>query len=143
MPPEDETPQIAISQVVSGLAMVALDYGMASRRDSDTLVPFVLMESDGQCYTQRFDAEPYETAVAEAKAFLAKVSDSTSAYALAYDGFVTVEGTQFDAILVIAGERGDSNAFVFTQRYDAATDPITLIGSPAFIGPHDSLLGKI
>jgi len=92
MPPEDNT-QIAIRHVVSGLAMMALDYGMASRRDSDTLVPFVLMESDGQCYTQRFDAEPYEAAVAEAKAFLAKVSDSTSAYALAYDGFVTVEGT--------------------------------------------------
>jgi hypothetical protein len=142
MPPEDNT-QIAIRHVVSGLAMMALDYGMASRRDSDTLVPFVLMESDGQCYTQRFDAEPYETAVAEAKAFLAKVTDSTSAYALAYDGFVTIEGSKFDAILVIAGERGDSTAFVFTQRYDAATDPITPIGSPAFIGPHDSLLGKI
>jgi hypothetical protein len=142
MPPEDNT-KIAISQVVSGLAMAALDYGMASRCDSPALVPFVVMESDGQRYIQRFDAEPYEAAVAEAKAFLAKVSDSTSAYALAYDGFVTIEGTQFDAILVIAGERGDANAFVFTQRYDAAAAPITLIGSPAFIGEHDPLLGKI
>ncbi len=141
--PEDESPQIAISQVVSGLAMAALDYGMANRQGSDTLVPFVVLESDGQLYSQRFEAESDELAVIEAKAFLAKVTDSTSAYALAYDGYVTVEGAEFDAILIIAGERGDPNAFVFTQRYDAATSPITLIGSPAFIGQHESLLGKI
>jgi len=137
---EDDN-KIAISQVVSALAMAALDYGMAGRCDSPMLVPFVVMESDGQRYIQRFEAETDEQAVDEAKAFLAKVTDSTSAYALAYDGFVTVEGTEFDAILVIAGERGDPNAFIFTQRYDAATDPITPIGSPAFIGQHESLLG--
>lgn len=140
MPPEDNN-EIAISHVVSALAMAALDYSMAGRCDSHTLVPFVLMESDGQRYIQRFAAETDEQAVGEAKAFLAKVSDSTSAYALAYDGFVTVDGTEFDAILVIAGERSGANAFIFTQRYDAATSPITLIGSPAFIGQHESLLG--
>ena len=48
-----------------------------------------------------------------------------------------MEGTLFDAILVIAGEPG-ADAFVFTQRYDAAG----LIGSPALIGQHGSLLSK-
>lgn len=137
--PED---QIDISEAVGNLALMALEHGMASRRTGATLMPFVLFESGGQHYIHGFATEPYETALAEAKAFLLREADSTAAYSLAYDGTVTVEGTTFDAILVIAGEQGSDAAFVFTQRYDAAASPVSLIGSPAFIGQHASLLNK-
>lgn len=129
--------EIAISKAVSDIALLALENGMASRRDGAILIPFVLIESGGHCYVRRCGTR--DDAVEEASAFLCGDAGATSAYALAYDGTVTVEGTAFDAILVIAGEQGAPDAFVFTQRYDAAAAPVTLIGSPALIGQHDSL----
>ena len=131
---EDDT-NITITEAVSDLALIALEQAMANRRDDPDFAPFVLIESGGQCYIRRLAAG--DDVVEQASAFLAREPDSTAAYALAYDGTVTVEGTSFDAILVIAGEPGAPAAFVFTQRYDAAA--LASIGSPAFIGQHDSL----
>lgn len=131
-----EADDIAISESVSNLALVALEHGLADRQQGANFTPFVLIESGGHCYIRRCTAD---NPVNEAGAFLAREPDSTGAYALAYDGFVTVEDTQFDAVLVIAGERGGEGAFVFTQRYDASATPLTLVGEPAFIGQHVSL----
>lgn len=131
--------QLTISESVSDLALIALEQAMAARQGAPDFAPFVLIESGGHCYVRSFAAN--DTVVEQACAFLARDSD-TETYALAYDGTVTVEGTPFDAILVIAGEPGAGDAFVFTQRYDGAASPIALIGDPALIGQHDSLLNK-
>jgi hypothetical protein len=132
---------LTISESVSDLALVALEQAMAARQGTPDFAPFVLIESGGTCYVRAFAAN--DDVVEQASAFLARDSGIMETYALAYDGTVTVEGTPFDAILVIAGEPGKSDAFVFTQRYDAAATPISLIGEPAFIGQHDSLLSKV
>lgn len=134
--------KIAISEPVADLALAALEHGLVSRWTGGTVVPFVLIASGGQLYFHRFEAETHEMAMADAEEFLSRETDSTSAYALAYDGTVTVEGTQFDAILVIAGEQGTGDAYVFTQRYDGSASPVALIGPPAVIGQHESLLNK-
>jgi hypothetical protein len=131
---------LTISETVSDLALVALEQAMAARRGAPDIAPFVLIESGGHCYVRSFAAK--DDVVEQACAFLARDPDATDTYALAYDGTVTVEGTPFDAILVIAGEPGAGDAFVFTQRYDGAASPIALIGDPALIGQHDSLLNK-
>ncbi|GAA0565994.1 hypothetical protein [Rhizomicrobium electricum] len=135
-----EADDITITETVSDLALVALEQGLAARQGAADFAPFVLIESGGHCYIRAFAAK--DDVVEQAAAFLARESDTTSTYALTYDGTVTVEGTPFDAILVIAGEPG-ADAFVFTQRYDAAASPIALIGDPALIGQHDSLLQKV
>jgi hypothetical protein len=127
---------IAIPESVSDLALVALENGLADRQSGANFTPFVLIESHGHCYTRRCAGE---NPVSDAAAFLAREPETTGAYALAYDGFVTVEDTQFDAVLVIAGERGGEGAFVFTQRYDASVKPLALVGEPAFIGQHVAL----
>jgi hypothetical protein len=133
MPPDDT---LTIPQSLSDLALVALEQGVASRQLGAEFAPFVLIEFAGHCYVRRCERED---AIGEAAEFLSREPDSTAAYALAYDGSVTVEGTEFDAILVIAGETG-GDAFVFTQRYDAAS--LSLIGDPALIGQHESLMSK-
>jgi hypothetical protein len=137
MPLEEQ--ELSISEAVSNLALVALEHGLADRQGGADFSPFVLIESDGCCYVRHCrDANP----VNEAAAFLRREPDTSGTYALAYDGFVTVEDTKFDAVLVIAGEFGSPGAFVFTQRYDASATPLTLVGEPAFIGEHASLLHK-
>lgn len=130
---------ISISESISDLALVALEHGLADRQHGANFTPFVLIEEDGQCYIRRCrDANP----VHEASAFLSAAPGASGAYALAYDGYVTVEDTKFDAVLVIAGEFGGDGAFVFTQRYDGAATPFALIGEPAFIGQHAALANK-
>jgi hypothetical protein len=131
---------LTISESVSDLALIALEQAMAARQSTPDVAPFVLIESGGYCYFRALAAN--DNVVEQAAAFLARDPDTTETYALAYDGTVTVEGTPFDAILVIAGEPGAGDAFVFTQRYDGAASPIALIGAPALIGQHVSLLNK-
>jgi hypothetical protein len=122
-----------ISEAVSDLALIALDQAMTNRRDGQGFNPFVLLADGETCYVRRCG----EDTVNDAAAFLTHAAEATSTYALAYDGTVTVEGTDFNAVLVIAGEPG-ADAFVFTQRYDAAT--AARIGEPALIGQHDALV---
>ena len=141
MTEEVEDQPIAISKAVADLALLALEHGMASRRDGAALVPFVLLESGGTRYMHRFAEGTDEQAVAEAKTYVSRLPNSTNACVIAYDGFVTIEGTKFDAILAIGCEQNAPSSYVFAQRYDGAATPATLIGSPAFIGTNDSILG--
>lgn len=127
----------AISPKLSDLALLALELGMAPLRDGRTLAPFVLLDSTGMRYTRSFPDMAEAAALAAAKALISREVDSTDAYALAYDGAMTVNGTPFDAVLVIAGD--SSGAFVFAQRYDETT---ALIGPPALIGQHEPLIEK-
>ncbi len=139
---DDDKPQLAISTALSDLVLLALDHGMASRSDSATLVPFALLECEGARYIHRFAAETNEQGVAEAMAFVAHLPGITDTCAITYDGTITVEGTKFDAILVIGCEKNAANSFVFAQRYDATATPAAVIGSPAIIGTNDFLLGS-
>jgi len=139
MPSDNE--KIAISKAVADLALLALEHGMASRRDGAILVPFVLLESGGTRYMHSFAAASDEQAVADATTYVSREPVSTNACVIAYDGTITIEGTAFDAILAIGCEQNAPSSYVFAQRYDDAVTPAALIGSPAFIGTNDPILG--
>jgi hypothetical protein len=59
-----------------------------------------------------------------------------TAYAFAFDGFITVEGTRTDAILVEASERNRPAAMRMAQRYSPKNllRRFQTIGNPAFVG---------
>lgn len=137
----EETNEIAISKAVADLVLLALEHGMASRRDGVALVPFVLLESDGARYIHCFAAGTDEQAVADATAYVSREPVSTNACVITYDGTITIEGTQFDAILAIGCEYDAPSSYVFAQRYDASATPAAVIGSPALIGTNDPILG--
>ena len=136
-----EDQSIAISKAVADLALLALEHGMSSRRNGAALVPFVLLESGGTRYIHYFAAASDEQAVADATAYVSREPASTNACVIAYDGTITIEGTAFDAILAIGCEQNAPSSYVFAQRYDGTATPAALIGSPAFIGTNDSILG--
>ncbi len=62
--------------------------------------------------------------------------------AIAYDGYLSVEGDRADAILVEAQERGMTTCVVFAQRYRPAKRfrAFESVGNAAFVGPGLSLL---
>lgn len=134
-----EADAVAISKTVSDLALLALELGMLPLRDGRVLAPFVLIDSTGVRYVRSFADEAEAEALQAAKALITREADDKGAYALAYDGTITVEGAACDAVLVIAGEFSAPGAFVFAQRYTAEAE---LLGPPALIGQHEPLIEK-
>lgn len=97
------------------LVFLALDHGIDSVRSGSPLIPFFMTEGDEK-KLQRFAAERLEEGVAKAQEAASSLDAATQAYAIAHDGYITVEGTKYDAILVEAAERGSPTGFVFAQR---------------------------
>ena len=78
----------------------------------------------------------------QAREAVASLPPSVTAYAFAYDGFITVQGTKFDAILVEASERGRPAGVRMAQRYTpkAGSRDFQAIGNPALLGECEGML---
>lgn len=75
---------------------------------------------------------------------MAVLGPSATAYAIAHDGYLTVEGRKWDAILVEAAERGADSAFLFAQCYrpkKGMFGKFGVEGNAALAGTTDKLLG--
>jgi hypothetical protein len=57
-------------------------------------------------------------------------------YAITYDGFITVAGVKYDAIIVHAAEREKGEAYQLEQRFRpaGAGTPFEVVGRPAYVG---------
>ena len=140
MPDSDE---IEMSEKFVDLVFLALDHGVDSVRESGgPLIPFVVYEEDGEIKLQRFVTDRLEEGPEQARQAIAASPASISAYALAYDGFITVEGTKFDAILVEASERGRPAGILMAQRYsiNGSSGSFETVGNPALLEECETLL---
>ena len=118
------------------LVFLALDHGVDSVRNSGPLIPFLLTEGDKKDL-QRFVTERLEEGVARAQEAASSLDADTQAYAIAHDGYITVEGARYDAILVEAAERGSPTGFLFAQRYKPKKgifSNLKTIGNALFLG---------
>ena len=84
---------IEMSEKFADLVFFALDHGVNSVRDSGgPLIPFVVYEQDGELKLQRFVTERLEEGPEQAREAIAASPENVAAYALAYDGYITIEG---------------------------------------------------
>jgi len=118
------------------LIFLALEHGLDSVRGGGPLAPFLV--TDGrERNLERFVTERLEDGLARAQEFASSLDAATTAYAIAYDGYVTVEGTKYDAILVEAAERGSPTGFLFAQPYKPKKGFLSrfkIIGDTVFLG---------
>jgi hypothetical protein len=136
-----DSDDIEMSEQFADLVFLALDHGGDSVRESgDPLIPFVIIEQDGERGLQRFVTERLEDGPEQAREAVAALPENVTAYALAYDGFITVKGTKFDAILVEASERGRPAGVRMAQRYTRSTSSFEMVGNPALLGECETLL---
>ena len=98
---------------------LAIDHGFNSIEDGDgPLIAFaMLLGTDGKRSLQRFVTEKLEDGAVKAREFVAANQHEFQMYAIAWDGFVTLEGKRSDAILVEAADRAEEIAVLFSQRY--------------------------
>jgi hypothetical protein len=144
--PPQSTPQqqLQMSQRLADIAFFSLDHGIYSIQDGDgPLIPFVISENpDGKRKLDRYMADSLEESVAQARLAVSRLPSDVTAYAIAHDGYITLEGTKYDAILVEASERGRTGAVIMAQRYiqKTAQQSFQRVGNPALLREEESRL---
>ena len=143
-PPQSAPQQPQMSQRLADIAFLALDHGINSIQDgAGPLIPFVISEQpDGKRKLSRYMADRLEEGVAQARLAVSQLPSDVTAYAIAYDGYITIEGTKYDAILVEASERGRPRAVVLAQRYVPKTEHQSFqrVGNAALLREEESRL---
>jgi hypothetical protein len=145
--------QPQMSQRLADIAFLALNHGIYSIQDGeDPLIPFVISEqAEGKRKLSRYVSEAtvgdskgwvLEESLAQARLAVSQLPSSVTAYAIAHDGYITIEGTKYDAIFVEASERGRTAAVIMAQRYipKTAQQSFQRVGNPALLREEDSRL---
>ncbi len=138
-----EASNIEMSEKFADLVFLALDHGIDSVRSSGgPLTPFIMVEQDGKRELHRFAMEPLEEGQRQAREAIAALPQSATAYALAYDGYITVQSVKYDAILVEASERGRPMGVHMAQRYTPKKflRSFQPIGNAAVLGVCETLM---
>jgi hypothetical protein len=122
------------SDEVADLAFFALDHAIDSVSAGEPLVPFAVVEDESGRDLTRFAAETLEEGQANAREHVRAARDAVRV-AIAYDGYLTVEGERSDAVFVEAQERGRPLGVVLAQRYrpGGRLRKFATIGNPALV----------
>ena len=124
------------SQELADLAFFALDHAVESVKVSGgPLIPFAATEDESGRTLNRFVTELLEEGQQQARDYVGGATDAHRV-AIAYDGYLTIEGERFDAVLVEAQQRGDASGLILAQRYRTGGRfrKFSTIGNPAHIG---------
>lgn len=125
---------IDASDYLMDLIFQALDHGIDSLR-AQNMTPFVITVEGGARTLRRFVKPTAAEALEAAAAWVAAQPLETTHYALGYEIVLTVDDADVDALLVEGGQRGQSDAFLFAQRYVTTADQtLRTVGDPAYMG---------
>ena len=106
------------SKPLLDLIFLALEHGLSSvDGGAGPLTPLLIAERAGKRELQRFVDEQLTDAVAHARRAGHKQATKGDLVAVAYDGFITVDGRKTDAVFVQAAESAAGPTHIFCQRY--------------------------
>jgi hypothetical protein len=133
---------IEVSEWLMDLVFAALEEGLIPLRAGQELRPFLLLLTKGGYVLQRFNGATMSECLDKAYTTLQNQDEDTRAYALVYDGVITIEGRDYDAVIVEAAQREHANGVRFVQRYQPKTGsvPLFTIGTVALLGEAEQHL---
>lgn len=118
------------------LVFAALDHATFSLEGPTLapLIPFAMTRAGEQRRLNRFLGADYQADVDHALTF-ARQGDF-DCWAVAWDGYITLEGERSDAVFVRAARRHANQAVLFAWRYErpAPTAALRKLGNPVFLG---------
>jgi hypothetical protein len=132
-----------IPEKLLDLAFLALDHGFNSIKDgkSGILIPFVMFEHGDERSLNRYVADTAQESVERAFAAIPSLPLDTTRYAVAFEGYITLEGRRWDAVIVEAGETGFSQGETFALRYQKKKGLFARgyesVGNPIHLGPAE------
>jgi len=126
------------------LIFLGLDHGIESIKEGGQLVPFTMSETNGKRDLHRFVTERIEEGKEKAEEHLKKLNPSPEYAIVAYNGYVTIEGKKYEAILVKGFDKKQKEGYILAQRYTpkAFLRSLKIIGNSAFIGNEPNILKK-
>ena len=130
------------------LAVYALNLAFRSIKDGEgMLVPFVMTDTADEGRTMhRFVADSMDQSRQRARDWLGEAGASIYRYAFAWDGYVTVDDTKWDAIFVEAGDRILPHGMLLCQRYRPTKGngrTRQVVGEPMLVDKPESRLQDI
>lgn len=104
---------------MNDLLFAALDHAVASIRNGGPLVPFTMItKKEGDTKLDRFAMEMLEQGLEAAQSYVDSLKDEIRMYAIAWDGYITIEDKKWDSIFVEAGEATSEHGVLMIQRYE-------------------------
>lgn len=126
-----------MSEELVALTFFAANHALASIKRGGTLATFTLSETNsGKRRLMRFLDATIEETVDHARAAIQELPPGTARAVTAYDGFITLDETRSDAIMLEAQERNSGRCLTFAQRYEPGRllRPLRGIGNLALVG---------
>lgn len=125
------------------LMFKGLDHGIESIKTNGKgpLIPFIMTETNGKRNLIRFVTDKLEDGLSEGLNELKKNKDSEFGI-IVYDGYVTIEGQKYDAVIVKGFDRNDNVGYLLGQRYETKKllRKFKLIGNATYFGTEEQLL---
>lgn len=112
------------------LLFFALDRGVSTIRDGLPLYAFVLTLEKGEISLNKFVVDDYGRSLSKARRFILQLQDE-SVYALAFSGYVTVNGKK-NSVVIVEGPEG----VIIAQQYvlKSKSSRFRKIGNPISLG---------
>jgi hypothetical protein len=140
-----QTHPFPASDKLMSLAFSSLDYGVENVRDLEpsgagaAFTPFMEVLSKGKKKLIRLFADTEEQALEMAVGIINDPAHAVEAYAIAFDGRVTLDGQKRDCVLVEACERGQPHGITLAQRYlKQGPESFETLGNPTLISQPTS-----
>ena len=133
------------SDGLADLAFAALDHAVGSVQGGDPLIPFVMADGPEGRTLRRFAAVTLEQGLGEAVVHVrSRRDEGGTRHALAYDGYLTVDGVRSDAVYVEAVEPGSVEVMVLAQRYrpKRTLKRFETVGRPALVSDDAAKLKR-
>lgn len=124
------------------LIFFGLDHGIESIKGGGPLITFAISVINGQRKLERFVTERLEDGEKKAKEHLKNLNPNPEYAIIVYDGFVTIEGKKYDAVLAKGFDKNQKEGYILAQRYTpkAFLRSLKTIGNAAFIGNEPNIL---
>lgn len=132
-----------IESIIGFIELALNDAVETIKSGLDPVIPFAMTwDSDQKQALQRCVSDDYDKAVQMAHDHVRNSADALTAYCVAWSGYVTMEGTKYDAVLVEAAERNSEKAVLMAMRYIPAseTNEYTEVGSVSLLEYRDNLI---
>jgi hypothetical protein len=125
------------------LMFKGIDHGVTSiEKEEGLLITFAIIQIDEELKLARFATERIEDGQIQAEAYLKKMDKKPNFAIIAFDGIVTIENKEYDAIIIEGFDKNDATGYVLAQRFKRKTakSKFEAIGNAAYLGNCRNIL---
>jgi hypothetical protein len=122
---------------VGGLIRTALNHGLSTiHTEGAPIVPFIVtVDDEEQERVRSFLSDDMDLSIRRARHAVHERPEAVKAWAVVYNGVVTMPGGPFDAVVADVAARDWTGPHRWVQRYLRRTDGIELVGKVLYAGP--------